>query len=351
MSELVFYPLLLLSLFQFVEEYVEGNGFGGISDSTWAKFIIGTVQDLGPVYLSRMFILGGSIWSIQKVRNAVSEKKKDEESGGTTVQVDNAFHWKGACFQVMFVAQAYGQMLIQIMLIITIVSKYYFEYTDFTEQRMNQTMSNDYNPTLGDRYALSPQLIYMMVVAFITPVLGMIIFLLVHHFWTQNFPIKLILDMLELLKSSDWADTENVVNMNKTAKEFSGTMRKMMFFASDDNIQKDYEDFQKIPIERKLLYPFASPLHVIVTLLYGGLLLGFGICTLAGPEEALASDWVKFYVVETVVILLVNFYALLIAIVWTVIIAGIIIIIILVIFIACLLIGCSSSGSQRQRQY
>ena len=367
-SELLFYPILLLSLFQFAEEYAEGNG---VSATTWAKTIASLLYDLGPIYLSRMFILAGSIWSIQKVRNAVSEETKDEEGGGTEVHIDNTFHWKGACFQVMFVAQAYGQMLIQIMMIVTIVAKYYYEFLEHSamyadmENISNQTsnttsemyanmenISNQTSNTTMERsYLPSPQLYYMMVVAYITPVLGILMFLMIHHFWTQNFPIKLILDMLALLKSAEWTDAKNVVNLNKTGKEYAETLGRIMFYASDDNFVKDYEGFRKTPLERKLVYPFASPLHVILALLYGGILLGFGICTLVGPEEARNEDWTKFYVVETLVILFVNFYALMVAMVWTVIIAGVIVLIIMVIFLACLAIGCSSSGSQTRRQY
>ena len=124
-TECCFYFLLLLSIFQLIRAYVDRN-IDDISEVDWALFGIGMAQDLGPVYICRVIILAGSLNAIQKIRNA--EGKSENNSG--------------VAFSVCFIAQAYGQLLIQIMMIFTISATYYHQYNNCSNFNMSSNASN-----------------------------------------------------------------------------------------------------------------------------------------------------------------------------------------------------------------
>ena len=344
-SELLFYPALLLSLFQFAQEYADG---GGVNIFTWIKTIASLLQEIGPVYFARMFILAGTVWSIQKVRNATQNTK----SGGST---KNKFSWKGAIFHILFVAQTYCQMFIQIAMIVIIVGKYYNEYLHHTMgpiiTQSNMTTPSDI-PTMtapttpsdipaAGRYMPSPGLIYMMVTALVTPVTGTILFLMVHHYWTQNFPITLIFDMLGVLKQPEWGET---LKMKKTVEDKMDNVSTLFNYFSE---QKDYENFRDMHWARKWTYPYTSPLHVLLCLAYTAMLSAFFIIGLTPFPHT--QGLMAVYYAAVLLTIGTNIYALSIAVFWILLLIAILYLIIIVIMFTYLYYCLTSQPTHQQR--
>ena len=179
-TEFCFYFLLLLSIFQLIRAYVDRT-IDDISKVDWALFGIGMAQDLGPVYICRVIILAGSLNAIQQIRNA--EGKSEQNSG--------------VVFYACFIAQAYGQLLLQIMMIFTISATYYHQYNNCSNFNMSSNASNHVTP--NECYVPSGNLLYMVVLGLVNPLVGTLMFLIVCHYWTQNFPVTMILDMTKKL--------------------------------------------------------------------------------------------------------------------------------------------------------
>ena len=347
-NEMLYYPGLILSIFQFATELVvNDNDPHMISVITWLSNIVSFVGQLVFVYLARAFILAGTVYSVAKLR------KKENLL-------------EGAKFQITFVLYTYGLMIIQICMIVAIGATYYNEYNELYQEvnsfyalSSSGSGSSGDNPTITPptitpsitpvtdiNYRLSDELWFMICCAFMTPVLGVIMFFVVHHFWTQKFPIEFILDILKVFKKrsikstlTSWSDME-----------ISDNISKMVHYLNEEQLQ---EDFKRIPSGRfgdKFTFPFKSPLHIILCLLYAIMLLTFFICCIVkGP----GGGWLLFYFVAFAFGFVVNIYACLVAAVWIAIFVAVLIVIafflLLIILVCC--IGSQSSSNQNNRQY
>ena len=315
-TEFCFYFLLLLSIFQLLRDYVDGSIYE-TSGVDWALFGIGMAQDLGPVYICRFFVLAGSLYSIQKLRNA--ERKSKGKSG--------------VVFYVFFVAQAYGQLLLQIMMIFTISATYYHQYNNCSNFNTSNT-SNHITP--NECYTPSVNLIYMVILGLVNPTAGTLMFLMVCRYWTQNLSIKMILDMTSKLIKTRGAD--DVMDLKNTTNDVSFEDLTTFRGVANDH----YEQFSRISFFRKFQYPFGNPLRISLSLFYTGFLMGFifsAIFALSGLRSP-APDWLyHFYIAEAIFALIVNGYVVTIAIVWALIIFAAILL--------CILAACTSSNRQR----
>ena len=293
-TEFCFYFLLLLSIFQLLRDYVDGTIFE-TSEVDWALFVIGMAQDLGPVYICRFFVLAGSLYSIQKLSNA--ERKSKGKSG--------------VAFYVFFVVQTYGQLLLQMMMIFTISATYYHQYNNCSNFNMSSNASNHTTP--NECYIPSGNLLYMVLFGLVNPLVGTLMFLMVCRYWTQNLSIKMILDMTSKLIKTRGAD--DVADLKNTTNDASFEDIKTFIGVAD----YDYNQFSHISFFRKLQYPFGNPLRIILSLLYSGALMAFidiAILTLSGLRSP-APDWLyRFYIAEGILILIVNCYVVIIALVW-----------------------------------
>ena len=265
LMEILYYPTLILSIFQFATELVvNDNDPFMLSVTTWLSNIISFVKQLVFVYLTRAFVLAGTVYSVAKICN-----KKDL--------------LEGAKFQIAFVLYTYGLMILQICMIVAIGATYYNDYNE-THQEVNSfyslppscSGSSGDNPTVTPptitptnttvtdiNYRLSDELWFVICCAFMTPILGVIMFLVVHHFWTQKFLIEIVLDFFKVLKKrslkgalTSWNDKEIIDNISR-----------IVHYLNEEQL---HEDFKRIPSGRfgdKFTYHFKSPLHIILCLL------------------------------------------------------------------------------------
>ena len=345
-NEMLYYPGLILSIFQFATELViNDNDPHMISVTTWLSNIISFIGQLVFVYLTRAFVLAGTVYSVAKIRN-----KKDL--------------LEGAKFQITFVLYTYGLMMLQICMIVAIGATYYNDYNELYQEvnsfyavpssgsgssgdnpTTTPTIIPTFTPVTDINYTLSNELWFMICCAFMTPILGVIMFFVVHHFWTQKFPIEVILDFLKVLKKrslkgtlTSWKD-----------EEINDKISRIIQYLNEEQL---HEDVRRIPSGRlgdKFTYPFKSPLHIILCLLYAIMLLTFFVCCIVkGP----GGGWLLFYFVAFAFGFLVNLYACSVAAVWIAVFVGVLIaiacILLIIILICC--IG-SQSSSNRNNNY
>ena len=313
-TEFCFYFLLLLSIFQLLRDYVDGTIFE-TSEVDWALFVIGMVQDLGPVYICRFFVLAGSLHSIQKISNA--ERKSNGKSG--------------VAFYVFFVVQTYGQLLLQMMMIFTISATYYHQFNNCSNFNMSSNASNHITP--NECYVPSENLLYMVVFGLVNPLIGTLLFLMICRYWTQNLSIKMILDMTEKLIKTRGAD-EAIDPKNTTNDvrfEDIGEFKSVADY--------DYNQYSRISFFRKFQYPFGNPLRIILSFLYANALCYFILSAVfaLGGLRSPAPDWLyHFYIAEAIFALIVNCYVMTIALVWVIILVIVFLSIVLSIVFACI---------------
>ena len=155
-----------------------------------------------------------------------------------------------------------------------------------------------------DNYLPSGQLWYMIILAYFIPVIGMFMFFVVHHYWTQKFPTKVLVKKPGMIETFPFC---------KRGEEFSGTMIEIMQYINGERLEEDYEQYQKTNCENKILYPFTSPVHVILCFIYTGLVFSFVLCFGIGFPSLVGNQrggWIIFCVVATMYGTLVNVFCI-----------------------------------------
>lgn len=305
-TPLIAYPLLLLSMFQLLSQLVLCR-----ADVTTSLSLVFTIIiQFSLVYLVRMFILVGMIYSIQKVR-----------TGGESRRALT----KGSTFQQYFVANAFGHMFVELLMIATVGVRFYYDYQVF--------WNNDQRPAI---FLPTIPLWYMMVFAYFAAPMGMVLYLLSHYYWTQRFFIKFFVDVLNVLQG-------------KTNKEDA--------YENAQNAAYEFDDMETTSCERKCMYSFMSPTISLLCIAYCALLLGFGVCALLQSPSVASFGIILFYAAATVVTLSANFYVCAIAGMWftitvliLIVVASIIALMLLLIALAICLLGASSTSGSPPRQ-
>ena len=316
-AETLFYLSLTLSVFELCTELVINNNDPHmIKGTTWFGFIFSFFSTLCLVYIPRVFILTGTVYSVAKIRGK-----------------ENIF--KGAIFQVMFALYSYGLMALQMCMIVAIGGAYYNEYSErYIEasalvnisnassvnhtalllMNVSNASSGNYNtpPTVNINYSPSGQMWYVIVCGYVTPILGIIMFFVVCHYWTQQFPIEVVLDIFESLKSS----MKKAVLLKKLGKEYVETLEKLSKHLNKNNHKLiDYCVIRNLNFCYKFSYPFKRLAHIILCSLYIAMLIGFfACCVIIGSGRA----WILYYISVLVFGLIVNWYVFLVALFWPV---------------------------------
>ena len=308
-TPMITYPLLLLSMFQLLSGFILCQTGVTITLS----FVLSAIVQISLVYLVRMFVLAGTVYSIQKVRTGGERKRA---------------LMKDSKFQQLFVASAYGQIFVELTMIAAIGVRFHYDYQAFHAAEI----STIFMPTV--------QLWYMMVFGYFAAPMGSSIFLLTHYHWTQRFFIKFFLDVLSVLKEK---------------------ARKRINFVSEEKARSEFNKIEEYGFcDRKFNYPFLSPTISILCILYCGLMVGFVFCAVfQSPSLGFNVFIIGFYAAATFVAITVNVYACAVALLWIVIlylmillVASIFTVIILVIIGVCIvLFGASTSGSPPPRRH
>ena len=298
--ETIYYPDLLSTMFEFIDELIQsGHNPRAIPAISWLSFIWNMLLIIVTVYLAKIHTLWGLVYSVRKAR---AEKK-----------------FQGILFILTFALYMLGILILQVLMISVIGGRYHHDHT-------------------AGEGKISGQLWYMMVSGYLTPLFGMIIFFVVHHFWTMKLPLDLIYDFVKVLQ------TEGIEGDNtKRGEEDLATVQQMLDYVDEKQFKADYNDLQKINCETKIGHPFSSPLHIILASFYSAMLFIFCLCSLIGGP--LNGAWLLFYFLAGLFGTILNIYALSVFFVTLFFISSILIGIVVVIAVVLLCLVCAIFGS------
>ena len=322
LAELIFYPLLICDIFEVVtgEAYRFSNAEDGIS---FVLFAISLGLMLFYVYIVRIIILIAA--------NYHSQKKRHHSSVEAAENFDPTIRRSALYFQVYFIIHVFGQMVAQVLMIITIGIGVHEE---------NQSSSDD-------AIHISTDLWYMIVAGYLLPVFGLLTFFVVTYFWVQEFPIGVCVDFLSILQQPG---IDEILEMEKTKSEGGEKLSKINKYIHFSELKKQFKTLRTTAFLDKFGYPFGSPQMVIVSMVYALLQLGFVIAA----SRSLGGDWAVFYVPAGIIGYLANIYVFTVAALWSLIIMGVILVvasIIAFIIFCCLLFMCLSSASENRNRH
>ena len=95
-------------------------------------------------------------------------------------------------------------------------------------------------------------------------------FFVVCHYWTQQFPIDVILDILKSVKSS----VKKAILIKKVGEEYVETLEKLSTYLNERKFADDYKNIKSLHFCWKLGYPFKRPVHIILLFLYIAMFTG-----------------------------------------------------------------------------
>ena len=267
--ETIFYPNLLLKLFQVIVVLVDNNNdFNSIHPFDWFMTSLNFGSIIIFVYIKRTYIFFGVIRSIRKLKTGVNK------------------NCQGITFIVTFFMYMCVLMFLQFLMIVAITGRFHHEYTQ--------------NNAIGT----SGPLWYMMIFTYLMPLIGLPMFFFVHQFWTSKLPVDVIRDLM-----SEQGKGSNRNNKTET------TVEQVMNYLGDDQFIDDYAKLNRIPFYERLLYPFFSPARVVVSSLYIGVFAGFFICSMYNGS----IYWLGLHIAIAIIACLINVYAANVGVPWVII--------------------------------
>ena len=320
LAELFFYPLLICDIFEVITG--EAYRFSSVEDGiSFFLFVISLGLVLFYVYIVRIIILIVANYHSQKHRQSTD----NDENVDPTIRKSALF------FQIYFVIHVFGQMVAQILMIITIGIGIHEE----NKQSSNGSIS------------VSGNLWYMIVAGYVIPVFGLFTFFVVTYYWVQEFPIGICVDILSILQQPG---IDEVLEMKKTKAEGGDRLNRINKYIHFSELKKQFKNLRSTPFFYKFGYPFGSPQMVIASLFFAGFQLGFVI----NASQSLGGEWAVFYVPAGIIGYLANIYVFTVAAFWSVVIIGVIVAVATVLAMAifcCLMISCLSGSSNNNNNY
>ena len=347
-AEMIFYPLLLCDLVEFIVD--KGYKFEADNASDIVGFFLvihSFVSQVFYVYVLRLVILIATIIHIHKKRVLSPDTKQKiarlekhmahkEDTTEEDESLSHAVATDGIKFQSYFAFHVAAQMAAQILMIVAI---------SMTLHKENE------NKTLDDSIHISNELWFMMVAGFIFPYLGILSFFIATFYWTYEHPSGICINVLSILETPGIG---HVLMFDEDTKDVWSKVIEITKNLNKSQLKEDFLNLRNQPFTNKLFYPFKSPVLVIVCLVYSFSQFAFVLTAILAIRSG-DPGTIFFYILSIVVGIIANIYVLAVAALWTTIIVGILIliaIIIMLIVLACMLLSCGSSkSSQRTRVY
>ena len=355
LTEIIVYPLFICSIFEvIIGRDVEGKNL--VDRLSFALFIISCISWILYVYLFRLIILSTMIKHIKTARTTPGNYRPTDED--RSIQV-SAF-W----YQIYFVIHVVLQMLVQICMLVAIGGKIRYDNRHFygiAVESSDETSSQLFNfidvrnvtdHVTDQSIYISGHLWYMIVAGYINPLLGFLTFFVVTYYWTEEFPIGLFVNMLNICKLGTKHD---IIKIMKVIHHGS-TKKQSVFESLNDEFDEVKDDFLKLHNASwyyKIAIPFTNPAHIVVCILYMVLQAAFIICAAVAYDEMgtlivqilNGGGWAAYYLAACIIGALANLYVLLVAALWIAIIAFIIaliaiIIAVVILYVILVVLGC-----------
>lgn len=334
--EIFVYPITICSMFRLFLNILRDDGKVDIR-AGFSIVVFGLVLlwKIVTIYGLRTFVLVRTILAIQKIRK------------------DGPVEKTGRSFHIRFFVHVMGQMFSQVLMIVCVGAKMYYENSNFSTD---------------NTVRISGFLWYMIIGALLIPFAGVLTFAIANFYSVQEYPIGFFLDLLHtVVKKRGFGDA-----MSPSMKENEKGKKSVKLGMSKETEEEAKRIAEKIESEftkihnastlNKYGYVFQSPLLIMLSIAYAGFLLAFAICCILAPSSDPltgtvelvvlypALGWTVFYILGVILVNLLNILVLLVAGLWFAIIVGVLLLIILVILLIVLCV-CLSSNSKNTRRY
>ncbi len=329
LSEFILIPLLICDIFNFVITLPDLSPENPESIVGIVLFGLGLVGVLFYGYLTRLLILSNTVLFLRK------EQRVDTKDADILATSKNSF-----IFSVFFVIHVSGQMIVQLLMLVTIGRNVFAENAHFYEPNL-------FNIT---GVVVSPGLWYLCAATAYLTVFGVFSFFVVANFWVQQYPISVCINLVKRLvlnqrtavfdlqrKENDLNSNENDLFSNKKFNDLrmiekflqnnrKDIAKKIIRFIRFKKLKSQFDKLQNTPLRTKLAYPFRSPGMVIICSVYFAAHIAFVYYATVGENNGLSMGysvsmdylfgylgWYLFYIIMT---FLLNIYAFAIPIYW-----------------------------------
>ena len=259
LSELLIYPLLITTLFQFVtgQGYKPSNPVDSIS---LALFILNSLFLIAGVYLVRIIMLIAFIRTIWKLKNS-------------NIDYENPLR-RSTLLMAFWTMHIIAQMTTQVFLIIYIGVRIHVE-----------------NSTPGESLNVSWQLWLLIIGGFFLPVLGTVVFFCSVYYIVQDFSLGLYLSLLGLLERRTFPDVV-FESEGLDARKQEELARRLIEEIHYQEVQEEYNKIQQSSafICREVGSSYRNPFTVAISLAYSLILCGYLTCMFFAPPQTTAAS-------------------------------------------------------------
>ena len=271
----------------------------------FSLFVVGSFYLILSVYVMRIFIVAGSMVSLVRLPKIQDNATKATSSAGNTTTNSSS------PLLVVFCVHVLGQIAVHLLVILVVSAKINNEHVALNE------LNNKTGTELSLPDDASPFLILAIVLGWIVPICGVLMFFVVNYYWMKEFTICFWLHMISLLQAESFAETVF------GGEGISVTKEKVMDFVEKskyEKVNKQLKRFKATSFWTKFFFPFRVPLAALCGALYDIALLGLIACLMLtyNPEEStvklviFAGDNIMttFFVISLTVIIVANIHLL-----------------------------------------
>ena len=279
LSDLLVYPITICSMFEFLLGMLRTQQ-NDIDIKDMVLFAVQVLQSVVIIYGTRCIVILKTTCTLHQA--------------GSTAQ----------CFHLHFFLHMVGQMLTQVLMIVCIGAKMFYENRNFS---------------VDNTVHVSLFLWYMIAGGLVLPFVGVFTFAIGKYYSVQLYPIGFFLDLY-------------TAGIGKIP-DFSNKIAKIAA-----KIEADFDEIYDEGILYKYGYVFMSPVLVTLSIIYALLLYGFAACYFwveYDPEDGSAGSavfefvvpyfgsplgWILFLNVAFLLVIVANILVLFVAAVWIIII-------------------------------
>ena len=264
-SELILYPLIVFDLFDFVVDVVY-QPEGSIGRADFSLFVVGSFYLLLAVYIMRIFVMGGSIFSLIQIS---ANKKVNSTSDNNS----------SSSLLVFFSIHILGQIAVHLTTVIAVAAKINNENPVTTNNNQsvadNMTSNFTFNETNPEDSGLpnaSSFLWVVIVLGWIIPIVGVIMFFPINIYWMREFSIGFWVNMISLLQGASFAETVfGGDGLSTTKDQALSFVEKSQY----KEVKKQLKRYKSSSLLTKVFYPLRITYAALSGFIYDVVILTF----------------------------------------------------------------------------
>ena len=284
--DLLAYPITICSIFELLLGIllVQENEYNILGI---VLFALQTINTLATVYLSRLLVIGKTI---RKIELALKGR-----------QYLKSARW----FHVHFFFHVFGQILTQVLMVVCIGARFYYENRNYSANSTvssNQSVYENGNySTVTNTVQVSPYLWYMIVGGLVIPFVGVFTFIIGNYYSVQEYPIVYFAG--SILRTVG-------VKEEMTEEKFEKIAVRIQDGISSSLCLYNY------------FYVFFNPLLVVLSVVYTLSLLVFAACCMLDQDPVsgvkfvvvygISLGWIIFFLVGIGLVIFTNILVLMV---------------------------------------